>query len=350
MHKLSNSIIDKMISEQLNKREVHFLLFLSFYQDDDGSVYGVYYKDICEKTGMSYQEFYNVKKSLIDKHFISCTKNHFSDYDITILDNSFLTKDDNKKGYVNTNQPIFHLKEFYQMKAGSMLLAIKLLRSISAGHGFFNIGLNKFYSDYSALFHVEKRVLRSYVKEIKQFFDVELHNGKYLFEPKLCITGKSTKKSSAESLRLQHTRIVLRRNNIKHFSSDEFDEIVTFFRQYGQTAKDRGLNIYRIIDAAIKDSLIELQCKPGRQFLHLPFIHKLIRQQIFRDYSVKKENMVSEPGNTSTPIPDILMPDAIPNTTYRKSAQKNKFNNFKQRNYDYDNLEKFLLSTIPNPV
>ena len=32
-------------------------------------------------------------------------------------------------------------------------------------------------------------------------------------------------------------------------------------------------------------------------------------------------------------------------TTTSKAASKNKFNNFEQRSYDYDNLEKMLLTT-----
>lgn len=69
MQKLNNDNVDKMIQAHLTKCEVSLMLYLSFYQDEHGRVYGVHYKAVCAATGMSYQEFYNAKKSLEEKGF-----------------------------------------------------------------------------------------------------------------------------------------------------------------------------------------------------------------------------------------------------------------------------------------
>lgn len=98
MQKLRNSNIAKMIAAKITNKEIDFLIYISRFQDDNGKVYGIHYKELCETMHMSYQEFYNVKLSLEEKGFIKCEKSHRIDHDITILDNS--DSDCRQNGYV----------------------------------------------------------------------------------------------------------------------------------------------------------------------------------------------------------------------------------------------------------
>lgn len=126
MQRISNDIIDRMIQAKLTKCEMNLMLFLSFYQDEYGRVYGVHYKEACDATGMSYQEFYNAKKSLIEKQFIYAEKSNRIDHDITIRNNAFLTREDDKRGYINTGHNILSYERILPTKGRIHAFGIKI--------------------------------------------------------------------------------------------------------------------------------------------------------------------------------------------------------------------------------
>lgn len=344
MQRISNDNVDRMIKAKLTKCEMNLILFLSFYQDEYGRIYGVHYKDVSDKTGMSYQEFYNAKKSLEEKGFIRCEKSNRIDHDITILNNAFLTREDDKKGYINTSHNIFHTKEFYQMKAGAMLLAMKLMKNTYDERGYFLIGVKKFYEKYTQIFGVTKRVLRNYLKQLKEFFSIGIKEGKYYIEPKKIIYRKPSGKTEAECLRQQRTEAVLRRNRIKNATAKESGEICTFFRQYEAIAADKGKRLFFLLDKSIEKSVEQLnRDKKGKKdsFLSLALIHKLLRKELFE-----------ETGTSSKPLQDNTGIGQVPGTegNVKQAAgatRKTRFHNFHQREYDYDELERMLLETQP---
>lgn len=343
MQRISNDNVDRMIEAKLTKCEMNLMLFLSFYQDEYGRSYGVHYKEVCNKTGMSYQEFYNAKKSLEEKGFIRCEKSNRIDHDITILNNAFLTREDDKKGYINTSHNIFHTKEFYQMKAGAMLLAMKLMKNTYDDRGYFLIGVKKFYEKYTQIFGVTKRVLRYYLKQLKQFFSIGIKDGKYYIEPKKIIYRKPGGKSEAEHLRKQRTEAVLRRNRI-NATAKEYEEICTFFRQYGPTAAAKGKNLFFLIDKSIERSIEPLNReKKGKKncFLSLALIHKLLRKELFGETGASSMQLQDNTGNGQMPGREVNAGQVA------KTTRKNRFFNFHQREYDYDELERMLLETQP---
>lgn len=344
MQRLSNENVDRMIRAKLTKCEMNLMLFLSFYQDEYGRVYGVHYKEVCDKTGMSYQEFYNAKKALEEKSFICSEKSSRIDHDITILNNTFLTEEDAKRGYINTSHNIFHSKEFYQMKAGAMLLAMKLMKNTYDARGYFKIGVKKFYEKYTQIFSVTKRVLRFYLMQLREFFSIGIKDGTYYIEPKKIIYRKHGTKSEAECLREQRTKAVLRRNRLRNASGKDIQEINTFFRQYGPKAADKGKKLFLLIDKAIEKSIEILNGrKKGKRqyFLNTALIHKLLRKELFEE------------------IPDVSPSlQNVPTDEYGKeyggkqsvrSTKRNSFHNFHQREYDYDELERMLLNTDIRP-
>ncbi len=320
MQRISNDIIDRMIQAKLTKCEMNLMLFLSFYQDEYGRVYGVHYKEACDATGMSYQEFYNAKKSLVEKQFIYAEKSNRIDHDITIRNNAFLTREDDKRGYINTGHNIFHTKEFYQLKAGSMLLALKLMKNTYDKRGYFKIGVKNFYEKYTQIFGVTKRMLRYYLMQLKCFFSIGIKDGNYYIEPKKVIYKAPGGKSEAECLREQRAQAVLRRNRIKNVTSEQNEDIRTFFRQYEPTARDRGKKLFFLIDAAIASSIAGKK----KRSLNMLLIHKLIRKNLFTD---QEDAHIKCSENN-----------------------QNQFLNINQRNYDYDELERLLLNSQPQNI
>ena len=343
MQRISNDNVDRMIEAKLTKCEMNLMLFLSFYQDEYGRIYGVHYKEVCGKTGMSYQEFYNAKKSLEKKGFIRCEKSNRIDHDITILNNVFLTSEDAKKGYINTSHNIFHTKEFYQMKAGAMLLAMKLMKNTYDERGYFLIGVKKFYEKYTQIFGVTKRVLRNYLKQLKQFFSIGIKEGKYYIEPKKIIYRKPGGKSEVERLRQQRTEAVLRRNRIKNATAKESGEISTLFRQYEPTAAKKGKKLFFLIDKSIERSIEQMNReKKGKQnrSLTLTLIHKLLRKELLGESGASSRQQ-DNTGTGQAPGREGNVKQTAGDT------RKNRFHNFHQREYDYDELERMLLNSQP---
>ena len=315
MQKLRNSNIAKMIAAKITNKEIDFLIYISRFQDDNGKVYGIHYKELCETMHMSYQEFYNVKLSLEEKGFIKCEKSHRIDHDITILDNS--DSDCRQNGYVNTNHNIFFLEKFFQFKAGTKLLALELMKITYSGKGYFEIGVKKFYEKYMALFQVSQRVIRSYLKELREFFSIGIKNKKYYIEPRKIIYRKTGEKSEAERLREHLLEAVLRRNRIHETDARKKRDVKELFQQYGAKAIEEGKNLFALMNRAVERSIDTLNAGKKTQekrYLSVALIHKLLKEE----WSVPGQNVPLFQTNGDL-----------------------------KRQYNYDGLEKVLLGTMP---
>jgi len=232
-----------MIAQKCTANEINFLLYVSAYQDITGRVTGVHYKDVCDATGMSIQGFYDVKASLEEKGFIVCEKCDYSDCDITIVGNAYDGEKYNRSGYINTSHNIFSKNEFYQLKAGAKLLALKLLIISFSGKGFFEIGVKKFYdkeNGYQTRFGVSKRVMRSYLMSLKPFFSIVIKDGKYYITPNKNVHKNATSGAEAERYREKAVEVVLRRNRIKEPGTGK-EELYNLFKQYAAKAEAERL-------------------------------------------------------------------------------------------------------------
>lgn len=340
MQKIKNIIVERMIEKNCTANEIAFLLYISMFQDIAGRVTGVHYKDVCNAIDISIQGYYDVKESLERKGFIKCKKCDYSDCDITIIGNAYTGEKYNREGYINTNHNIFFCKEFHELKANAKLLAMKLMIITSSGKGYFEIGVKKFYdkeTGYQKRFGVSRRVMRSYLMSLKTLFSIGIKDGKYYIEPKKIIYRRKGTKEEVERFREKGTEVVLRRNRIKEPGAGE-KEIYNLIKQYENTADKEKKQLVHLLDRAVKKSL-EIINK-GQQWLkykiiNMKLIHKLLREELFgTEQKVPLERTV---GDDSTE-------DDKQKETKRT---KNKFNNFPQREYDYNELERFLLTSEP---
>ncbi len=282
MQKLKNTIVDNMIKAHLTSKEVDFMLFISRYQDMNGRVGGVHYKHMCSEMGMSYQEFYNAKKTLQEKGFIRCEKNNWMDNDITILGNTL--NECQKEGYINTNHNIFYEKSFYKLKAGAKLLAMFLMKVTRAGEGHFEIYVKNFYdtekkNGYPEKFGVSVRVLHSYLMSLKEFFSIWVKDRKYFISPKKVLYRKTGETSEAERYRDYHIDVIARRLHLKEISKPARNEIQKYFMQYGKRITDAGRQISDTIEKAIAESIhfLKEQKKEISVNLNLKLIHSLLK-------------------------------------------------------------------------
>lgn len=277
MQKLSNTIIDKMITMQLTSAEVNYMIFISRFQDDNGRVRGVYYRELCQEMDMSYQTFYNVKESLVKKGFITCHKENKIDHDITIVNNIFKDKADINKGYVNTNHKIFYDKNFLKLKAGAKLLAMEIIRMSYAGKGQFKIGKQNFYDKYTKMFQVSKRVIRTYLMSLKEFFSIGIVLGNYYMRPKSQKVYRQPEQRSEADHFLEHNiTAAFRRQRIDSITGEEFSDLITIYHQHKHQALKFGKDMLNLLYHAIEQSVEVLKDKLVRPKL----IHKLIIEEL----------------------------------------------------------------------
>lgn len=337
MQKIKNSIVDRMIEQKCTANEINFLLYISMFQDITGRVTGVHYKDVCNATHMSIQGYYDVKASLESKGFILCEKCDYSDCDITIIGNAYTGEEYNRAGYINTNHNIFFCKEFQELKAGAKLLAMKLMMITFSGKGYFEISLKKFYdkeTGYLKRFGVTRRVMRAYLMSLKPFFSIGIKNGKYYITPKKNIYRKAGTKEEAERYREKGVEVVLRRNRIKNPGAGE-KEIYNLFKQYNAVAEKKGKKLVILIDRALKKSLEIINKEQSwikYKLINIKLIHKLLREELYDQQQIP---------SGSTPRVD----DSHKEKQDTIKGGKNKFCNFQQREYDWDELETYLLNT-----
>ena len=343
VQKIKNSIVDRMIEQKCTSNEIDFLCYISMYQDITGRVTGVHYKDVCDATGMSIQGYYDTKASLEDKGFIVCEKCDYSDCDITIVGNAYTGERYNREGYINTNHNIFFCEEFRNLKAGAKLLAMKFMIITFSGKGYFEIGVKTFFdkqTGYQKRFGVSRRVMRSYLMSLKPLFSLGVKDGKYYIEPKRIIYRKAGAKEEAERYREKGVEVVLRRSRIKDPGQGRSD-LYKLFKQYDAKAEEGKKCLISLLDRVVKKSLIILN--KGKawikyKIINIKLIHKLLRDE-WGEEANKEEKTVTETNyNYELPPTHSRAPGNPDQHRY-----KNKFNNFEQRHYDFEELERMLL-------
>lgn len=285
MQKLANKIIDKMLAATLNSKEIDFFIYISRFQDERGHISGVHYKDVCENMHMSYQEFYNVKQSLEENGFIRCEKTNRIDHDITILGNVYAGREQEylSEGYVNTNHNIFNHPDFFTMKAGAKLLALKFVQLGFAGtSGRYEIGVKRFYDKYTELLGVTRRVIRSYLKELKDFFSIGIKDKKYYITPKKIVRKRAYAKTEMMNYREHNVDVICRRNRIK-VKSKERQKVIDLLAQYKNIAPAMGKNPVDALARAVSRSLEtinETTSGTWKREINIKLIHKFFKQEL----------------------------------------------------------------------
>lgn len=276
MDKLKLKVINKMQEAGLSKLEVLFMLEIAKYQNKNGLVHGIYYKDICTNVGMlygkkkmSYQRFYDVMRSLKDKGIISFEKG-FKDYDITILHNDF-TDDTYFEGYISVSHTMFSLKNFGQLKAGAMLLALELVKNCESNRskklkklenldssnivGYMKISKDKFYENYANKLGVSKRVLKMYVNSLVEAelftFSVNKDTNMMFIQQRILSRSKKATKLQSVQLRTHELKRIFRKLKVKP-DSKQFSSSLVYLNKFGKYLKD---NVFSVFESTLYDML-----------------------------------------------------------------------------------------------
>lgn len=275
MQRLRNSIIKKMFEKKLTGTQVSFLLYISRVQDINGVSCGIYYKDTCKELGISYQQFYNLLKSLEEKGFITWEKASRYDYDIRIIDNDW--EGQPHKGYVNTNKKLFFNRAFLKLKGAEKLLAMEFQKFIEINACSFHMGVRNLYDKYGKLLGVTKRVVRGYLRTLKRFFSIGIKNGQYYISLRKEYQGRRDGEQETEEGILNENKVktYCRRRRIKRQTEKDFFDVGRLSVQYRSEADRYGLEIFRILEACIEESV-----GGAERILNPRSVHALLRQKL----------------------------------------------------------------------
>lgn len=276
MQKLRRVVLDKMIAARLTSRQVDMMLYLSKYQDESGLIQGVYYRSVCEDTGMSIQSFYNVLKALEKMDLIQLEKNDSTDWDIMILDND--CREYNKIGqYLNTNQAMLYSHGFCSLSGGAKLLALFLLRRCGENQGGIRQKTEGFFDSLQSLMQVSKRVIKSHLKKLATFFSLGSQGEFYFVRPRKAGVEKSGK-SEYQRYAEQIINMICRRNKVDK-SSDQVTDTAGLMNQYRKSIQMDGKQPYDVLQKAVLTAVQVAgigQKKPER-YLQPKLVHKVLR-------------------------------------------------------------------------
>lgn len=280
--KLKSSTFEKFMQSALTSSELNFLVYLSHFQDDTGTIIGVYYKDICEAIKISYQTFYDIIRNLSEKGIVSYKKKNYDDWDITILNNDFSYETAVNEGYISMGHDIFSDPEFFRLKAPEKLLAMHIMRVSGAGERNYCISVDKFYYKFSNALGVTKRALNGYIRNLQKFFSIGIKDGK------ICVTvlkraKKNRSMSDKEAYSWHISKILFRRNRVKTAENEKtFKDMTKLIKQYAGDYKDRIAEY--IMDATrrslqIRNTGIKSEYKWKREIIPR-YVHYLLKEYL----------------------------------------------------------------------
>lgn len=250
--KVSYQLIRKPNMAKLSNVGMALLFHLFIRQDEKGKVKGVHYKDVVKDTGMCKQSFYNSMQELYEKGIIKKPEkiDDGSYYNIFIYDNDFSNKDFDL-GYVNLQCKTFHQKKFKNMKSHEKYLVLYFLMCTHENSSSFKIKPKTLYENLTKLFGITKRVVRSYIHSIREFFSVGIKNELYYITYKSSVWNEKTGKPERFYRDRSLVLYLKNKNKIKLASEQELDELAELVYQYRNIACQKGKNINNIFEKVI---------------------------------------------------------------------------------------------------
>lgn len=281
MQKIKRELYDKIIQSNLSKLEISLLFYLAKRCDAHGEVKGIYYAEVSEEIGCYVATFYDIRNSLLEKGFITCTKNNSADIDMTLIGNSFMDENGQEeyKNYIDINIAIFQDQNFFKLKAGAIKVAMELIKRVAAQEGitasnslYWNAEdaekrRKLFYKHgniqltLAKCIHVGVRMIQKYLTLLQKWIgtyqskegshDVITVMKSALGYEEYQVSPKKKKRSYAERVTYLHfVKTICRRNKIKA-EEQHLSDTADLIRQYATKAKESSKNIFLQISKAI---------------------------------------------------------------------------------------------------
>lgn len=169
------SIITKT---NLSNSDLDLLLLLTKYQNNSGVIENVNFKKICSELNMAASTFFYCLEHLEERNYIRRRLTYKGFWQITIVDNYWLTKDDlSQKPYLDTNQKFLFTKEFRNLKLNAKKICLYLLNQpMIQNFRTFNIYLDEIKNKIGVK---TSSLVKKYLTSIEQFFPYIFVKGKH---------------------------------------------------------------------------------------------------------------------------------------------------------------------------
>lgn len=337
--KLKYKLLDKL--HNVSNSEMDLLVWVVQHSDErSGTMYGAYYRNYCDEYGRCKQSFYNALYGLKQKGIVAYRRNRndactTSDYDITVLDNAYPWKGSKEvtyrnEGYVDLANPVFRSQEFKSLKAKEKYLALEFRkRSFETGKGYKH-GVKAFYEMWSreAYLGVSERTIRSYMHTLSKvcnFFSIGIKDGFYRITSRISSFRKPQKGQyghiyDQDMYNEQYVRMALNRDNIK-YNAESLSDTVHLIYQYGAAFANKGADVKRYIEKAIHSSVAGTKWRERE--LSAATVHYNLKALLQH-------------------MPDTQDQD---NKKVNTSSGEKGFNNFNQRDYDWNEIENLLFNS-----
>lgn len=287
VQKIAIEVLEHAIRAGLSSSEVDMLLYIARYQNEAGIARGIYYKDVCENIQISYQAFYDCKKSLVEKGIIYAEKNNYFDWDITILNNSFLGKENFGRGYVSVASKMVRSATFRKLRANAKLMALYLQREwqISrkqTGKTAYQMLKETFLLKFRGLFGVADRMLRSYLTELQPFLSVYLQEGRKFFLTFKENEVKNREINGNDESREQQIKVACRRNKVKDISSKLQKDLMRLMSQYNpKITKHPEFDLSRVMGLCLERININISKKNSwKREINAALMNKIMQEQL----------------------------------------------------------------------
>jgi len=196
--KISLANLDK-IMERCTKKEIDLIIYIGQYQDEDGVIKGINYKDVINNIGISKSTFYKLLYSLEEKEIIKI--NYFNEHgfwEAQILDNVFATKEDYKKGYLKLNYEVLHSEAFYNLTKSEKLIVLHLLKINDFRREMIKVTVKKIMEWTNK----SLRSVRKFILTLSNMFKiVKKDNLSLLID---CLFGFGTRETSESNIQIKH--------------------------------------------------------------------------------------------------------------------------------------------------
>lgn len=288
MQNLKNTIVQRMLRDNLRSVEINVLVYLAAYQNTKGHIEGIYYQDMARQIFCHKSQLYDALRSLEEKKYIKRSKSNWTDMDITILNNDFSHKSAYKEGYIRVAKRIFVSGDFYRMKAGEKLIALQLLMECGAApRGTNREKRTHFYEKYKRVLSVGTRTIGRYLKTVRKFFNIHLKDGVFYIKMlKKQVEGDKTLLGAVPSDRdrLQEIQVntALRRTRVKASMGDKKD-LRTLMTQYARSGET-------LPDFSMEDMIRRAKAYPNADgTINVKVVHQIIRQYLGLPIKSKKD-------------------------------------------------------------
>ena len=288
MQKIKLDVFKSWFDKDLSGKEIDFLIALSAYQDERGTVYGVYYAQMMEDAHMSVQTFYNCKESLAAKGVIYSEKGE-GDYDITIVGNDFsvYTQEDYNKGnvkYLKMNSSLFRCDpNFRKLKPKQKLLVMDIYNIQNAGKPravqAYQIKRENFINKYTELLNVTGRTLQKYLKMLKLYFSICLKDGKYFFTLRQVFRRQVVQENTVAMEHLLHA--TCRRHKITDPDKKEQQDVLNILLNKRKEILHNSVNIDNVMRRMIETINAKiLNPRKWKRRLKASLFMKILKEEI----------------------------------------------------------------------